>query len=78
MNGQGYFDIGPLQSHLNVGSNLVFHSDGAPSCQASQIIFTAVNKYDPSVDPNMKPRNIKERISAYDAVKCLTKILPMY
>ncbi|MBQ0100283.1 MAG: amidohydrolase family protein, partial [Lachnospiraceae bacterium] len=27
---------------------------------------------DPTADPEMKPRNIKERMSAADAVKCFT------
>ncbi len=69
---KGYLDIGPLQSHLDAGSNMAFHSDGQPGTSAARIIFTAVNKYDPSVDPKMALRNIEERISAYDAVKCLT------
>ena len=64
--------MGALQSYLDTGANMAFHSDGALDSEASRIIFSAVNKYDVCVDPEMEPRNLEERISAYDAIKCLT------
>lgn len=68
----GYLEMGALQSYLDTGANPAFHTDGAPDDEASRMFFNAVNKYDPIMDPNMKPRNIDEKMSAYDSVKCMT------
>ena len=72
LRGNGYLDMGTLQSYLDTGANLVFHSDADDHKKPGTILFCAVNKYDPTADPEMKPRNIKERMSAADAVKCFT------
>lgn len=72
LDGEGYLDMGCLQSYLDSGANMVFHSDGDDDVKPSTIFFCAVNKYDACMDPEMKPRNLKERMSAYDAVKCFT------
>ncbi len=72
LDGNGYLDMGYLQSYLDTGANMVFHSDGDDNVNPSIVFFCAVNKYDAYHAPDMKPRNIKERMSAYDAVKCFT------
>lgn len=72
LEGKGYLDMGHLQSYLDTGANMVFHSDGDDDVKPSTIFFCAVNKYDACMDPEMKPRNLRERMSAYDAVKCFT------
>ena len=72
LEGQGYLDIGPMQSYIDTGAICAFHSDGAGDDVPSRLFFNAVNKYDPIMDPNMKPRNYKEHMNAYDAVKCMT------
>ena len=72
LEGQGYLDMGTMQSYLDTGATCAFHSDGAPDDVPSRLFFNAVNKYDPIMDPEMKPRNFKEHMSAYDAVKCFT------
>ena len=69
---QGYLDMGPMQSYIDTGATCAIHADGSPDDLPSRMFFNAVNKYDPIMDPEMKPRNFKERISAYDAVKCMT------
>lgn len=68
-----YLEMGKFKSFLDTGANLVFHSDGNPIFEVGRMFFTAVNKYDPVLDSNMPPRNLKERISGYEAVKSMTK-----
>lgn len=72
LDGNGYLDMGYLQSYLDTGAKMAFHTDGDDEVKPSNIFFCAVNKYDACTDPEMKPRNLGERMSAYDAVKCFT------
>lgn len=51
---------------------MAFHSDGDPDVEISRILYAAVNKVDLFEDPNMRPRNIKEKMQPYDALKCMT------
>lgn len=70
---ENYADVSPLQSYLNTGAIPAFHVDGDFDMIISRLFYAAVNKVDLFEDPDMQPRNIKERMSPYDAVACLTK-----
>lgn len=72
LDGNGYLDMGTLQSYLDTGAKLAFHTDGDPDQEIGRLLFCAVNKYDGFTDPEMKPRNIKEKMNAYDSMKCMT------